>query len=102
MKPRYILAPEAARDLVKIWRYLKQESGENTADQVEAVIRSKIVVLAEMPLIGHWRRDLTTAPVRFFLVYSYFIVYLPETSPLRVVSILHSGRNVSALLKKRL
>jgi plasmid stabilization system protein ParE len=40
MKRRYILAPEAARDLVQIWRYLKKESNWETADRVESVIRS--------------------------------------------------------------
>ncbi len=39
MKRRYILAPQAARDLVVIWRYLKKESSEETADRVESVIR---------------------------------------------------------------
>ena len=43
MKRRYILAPEAARDLVQIRRYLKKESNQGTADRVESVIRSKIV-----------------------------------------------------------
>jgi plasmid stabilization system protein ParE len=100
VKRRYVLAPEAARDLVQIWRYLKQESSEDIADRVESVIRSKILALADAPHMGHWRRDLTAAEVRFFLVYSYFIVYRPETNPLQVVSILHSRRDVSALLKK--
>jgi len=49
MKRRYILAPEAARDLVQIWRHLKKESSQETADRVESVIRDKIVYLAEFP-----------------------------------------------------
>ena len=40
MKRRYILAPQAARDLVAIWRYIKKESSQETADRVESVIRS--------------------------------------------------------------
>ncbi len=39
MKRRYILAPQAARDLVEIWRYLRKESSEETADRVDSVIR---------------------------------------------------------------
>jgi len=31
MKRRYSLAPEAAHDLVKIWRYVKKQSGQETA-----------------------------------------------------------------------
>src|SRR5438445_9005571 len=81
MKRGYILAPQAARDLVQIWRYIKKESSEETADRVESVIRSKFAYLADFPNGGHWRRDLTEAAVRFLSVYSYLIVYRPETKP---------------------
>jgi plasmid stabilization system protein ParE len=66
MKRRYTLAPEAARDLVQIWRYLKKESSQDTADRIESVIRNKFEYLAEFPHAGHWRRDLTEADVRFY------------------------------------
>ena len=54
MKPRYVLAPEAARDLVEIWRYIKKQSSLEMAGQVESVIRDRIVFLAEIlaPGIG--------------------------------------------------
>ena len=101
MKRRYVLAPQAARDLVDIWRYLKKESSQETADRVESIIRSKFAYLAEFPGGGHWRRDLTSAEVRFFSVYSYLIVYRPETKPLQIVAILHSHRDVAKILPKR-
>jgi antitoxin ParD1/3/4/toxin ParE1/3/4 len=101
MKRRYTLAPEAARDLVEIWRYVKKESDRETADRVESVIRSKFAYLAEFPGAGHWRRDLTSAEVRFFSVYSYLIVYRPETKPLEIVSILHVRRDVARILTER-
>jgi antitoxin ParD1/3/4/toxin ParE1/3/4 len=82
MKPRYILAPEAARDLVEIWSYLKRQTSIETAQHVESVIREKMAFLAENPGAGHWRRDLTDSDVRFFPVYSYLIVYRPDTKPL--------------------
>jgi plasmid stabilization system protein ParE len=40
MKSRYILAPEAAPDLVRIWRYIKKKASLDMADRVESVIRS--------------------------------------------------------------
>ena len=101
MSQRYTLAPEAARDMVEIWRYLKKEAGQDTADRVESVIRSKIAYLADFPRAGHWRRDLTSAEVRFFPVYSYLIVYRPQTKPLEVVSILHARRDVASILTQR-
>ena len=101
MKRRYILAPQAARDLVQIWRYIKKESSEQTADRVESVIRNKFAYLADFPGGGHWRRDLTTATVRFLAVYSYLIVYRPETKPLQIVAILHAHRDVTKILPNR-
>jgi toxin ParE1/3/4 len=101
MSRRYVLAPEAASDLVQIWRYIKMKAGLETADRVETVIRAKIVGLAERPHRGHWRRDLTDEAVKFFPIYSYLIVYRPETNPLQVVAILHGRRDVAELLKER-
>jgi antitoxin ParD1/3/4 len=98
---RYILAPEAALDLVEIWRYLKNKANVEIAERVERAIREKIVFLASMPGAGHWRRDLTDESVRFFAVYSYLIVYRPETKPLQVVAILHGSRDLERVLSKR-
>jgi plasmid stabilization system protein ParE len=41
MRHRYVLAPEAALDLVQIWRYLKNNAGLEVADRVESAIRER-------------------------------------------------------------
>ena len=102
MSRRYVLAPEAALDLVQIWRYLKKQGDVAIADRVESVIRDKIVFLAGNPGAGHWRKNLTDAAVKFFPVYSYLIVYRPDTKPLQIVSILHGRRDVEEILKDRI
>jgi toxin ParE1/3/4 len=102
MTRRYVLAPEVALDLVQIWRYLKNESSVEIADRVESVILEKIAFLATNPGAGHWRKNLTDEAVKFFPVYSYLIVYRPETTPTQIVSILHGRRDVEQLLKGRL
>ena len=102
MKRRYVLAPQAARDLVAVWRYIKKESSQETADRVESVIRGKFAYLADFPNGGHWRHDLTSAEVRFLSVYSYLIVYRPKTKPLQIVAILHAHRDVAKILPNRL
>ena len=99
---RYVLAPEAAADLVQIWRYIKQDSSLAVADRVESVIRDKFAFLAGHPGAGHSRMNLTDQPVKFFPVYSYLIVYQPETKPLQIVSILHGHRDLQQILKGRL
>jgi toxin ParE1/3/4 len=102
MTVRYVLAPEAALDLVQIWRYIKEQSSVAMADHVESVIREKIAFLAQMPGAGHRRQSLTDQDVKFFPVYSYLIVYRPDTKPLQIVSILHGRRDVERILKGRL
>jgi plasmid stabilization system protein ParE len=59
MSVRYVLAPEAALDLVQIWRYIRTESSITVADRVESAIRDKIVFLARTPGGGHWSKHLT-------------------------------------------
>jgi len=64
---------------------------------VESVIRGKFPYLADFPNAGHRRQDLTSAPVRFLSVYSYLIVYRPETKPLQIVAILHAHRDAAGV-----
>jgi toxin ParE1/3/4 len=101
VRQRYLLAPEAALDLVQIWRYIKKNANIEMADRVESVIRKKIVYLAGSPGGGHWRKDLTDQLVKFFPIYSYLIVYRPDTKPLQGVAILHGRRDVEEFLKDR-
>ena len=101
MRRRYVLAPEAALDLVMIWRYITKNASVEMADRVEADIREKFVFLATHPGAGHRREDFTDEPVRIFPIYSYLIVYRPETKPLHVIAIVHGRRDVEEILKNR-
>jgi len=57
VRVRYVLPPDAALDLVQIWRYVMSNASLEMADRVESVIREKIAFLAGRPGAGHWRRD---------------------------------------------
>ena len=50
MSVRYVLAPQAALDLVEIWRYIKEQTS-----LTEAAIREKLLFLAQTPGAGHLR-----------------------------------------------
>jgi toxin ParE1/3/4 len=101
MSVRYVLAPQAALDLVEIWRHIKEQTSVTIADRVESAIRERMVFLAGTPGAGHRRKDLTEQNVKFFPVYSYLIVYRPETKPLQIASVLHGRRDVEQILKNR-
>jgi antitoxin ParD1/3/4/toxin ParE1/3/4 len=68
------------------------------ADRVLDASEAAMVRLAKNPGLGHWREDLTDKRHRFFLVYSYLIVYRHETKPLQIIRVLHAARNVQSIL----
>jgi len=102
MSGRYVLAPQAALDLFKIWLFVKDQASLEMANRVESAIKERMSFLAGTSGAGHYRKDLTDESVKFFPVYSYLIVYRPETDPLQIASILHGRRDVEQILKNRL
>jgi plasmid stabilization system protein ParE len=53
------------------------------ADRVLVALEKALHRLAKNPGQGHWREDLADRRHRFFLVYSYLIVYRSETKPMQ-------------------
>ncbi len=99
MKP-YILSADARRDLIEIWDYIARDSID-AADRVAADLCSAIQRLATMPGIGHRRDDLSDESLRFYRMYSYLILYQPESSPLSIVRVLHAAQDVKAILESQ-
>jgi antitoxin ParD1/3/4/toxin ParE1/3/4 len=50
------------------------------------------------PEAGHFRKELTHLPVKFWSVFSYLIAYDPAPRPLAIVRVLHGSRDVRAIL----
>lgn len=71
----------------------------NAAKRVQADLRSAMRKLAEMPGMGHLRHDLADEPLRFWSVFSYLIIYRPDTSPLQIVRVLHGARDIKSILQ---
>jgi plasmid stabilization system protein ParE len=95
---RYVLTPAARADLDEIFDHISKDS-PSAAQRVLDELRTSMRRLAQMPEIGHFRRDLASEPVRFWSVYSYLVIYRPEARPLQIVRILHGARDVRAILE---
>ena len=103
MMSGYAFTPLASADIFHIWSYIADDNVD-AADRVEQAIYDACAFLAEGPLRGHSRPDLTTRPIRFWSLTrypNYTVVYRPETAPLQVVAVLHGKRNLRRLLKER-
>src|SRR5258708_25163305 len=95
---RFVLTKPAERDLDEIKNYLVEKAGPAIARRVMKDIRSGLVLLGSEPGVGHVREDLTSQPVKFWPVYSYLIVYDPETEPIQILRVLHGMRDVEEIL----
>lgn len=99
----YALTPLAKADIFDIWAYIAENS-ESIADRVEQAIYEACAFLAQGPLCGHSRPDLTTRSLRFWTLPrypNYTIVYRPETNPLQIIAVLHGKRNIRRILRQR-
>ena len=95
------LTPDALEDLDAIWLYIHKHNPA-AADTVEDEIRAACAMLADGPLRGHPRPDLTKLPVRFWTLPrypNYMIVYRPDSRPLEIIRVVHGMRSVKRMLK---
>ncbi len=73
----YRFTPQAVDDLFEIWSYIATDNLD-AANRVEEAVHSACAFLAESPLAGRVREDLTALPLRFWLVQPFrncWIVY---------------------------
>lgn len=96
----YIVSPQADEDIFEVWRYLYARAGVEVANRVESEFYAAIDALAQNPLIGHKRSDLTSYPVLLLTVYSYMIVYRPH-APLEIARVLHGKRNLRRIFRRQ-
>jgi len=97
---RYLLSAEAKLDLADIRAYLTEEAGARTARHVLKQIKDALDFLSRTPGAGHIREDLTDAPVKFWPVSSYLIVYKPAPRPIGIVRVVHGSREMVRLLSQ--
>ncbi len=71
----YRFTPQAIDDLFEIWSYIATDDVE-AADRVEEALHAACAFLANSPLAGRVRDDLTPLPVRFWLARPYRITGL--------------------------
>jgi plasmid stabilization system protein ParE len=96
------LTEDAIFDIDAIWLYLLEKEGVEIADRIVTELFKGFYKLSDIPNAGHRRTDLTSRQVLFYRVFSYFVIYEPETKPLQILGVLHGKRNLSRILRQRL
>ncbi len=93
---RYLISPEADKDLDEIWLHIAQDH-EPAADKMILKIFDAVDQLVRMPLIGRGRSELHSL-VRSYAVTPYVIFYIPTESVIQIVRILHGARDIEEIL----
>ena len=97
MRRQYSLSPESRRQVAAIGDFIAEDSIDAALTVYDA-LEQAFELLAENPDIGHSREDLTARPVKFWSVFSYLVVYDPASSPLEIIAVIHSARDVARVL----
>jgi toxin ParE1/3/4 len=93
----YRLAVPAREDLVGIWEFIAEESGEaRAADRAVDAIIQRLVMLAHNPRAGRLRDEIGPG-VRSFPAGAYIIYYrLGTGGRLTIARVLHGSRDQAA------
>jgi plasmid stabilization system protein ParE len=95
--PGYVLSPESKDDLREIRDYLARQAGRRLARYVLEEIAAAFRLLVAHPEAGHFRRDLTALPVKFWPVFSYL---MSTIRPLAIVRAARGRRDVAAIISR--
>jgi plasmid stabilization system protein ParE len=94
----FVLTPAAEGDIRDILEYIEHEN-PSASVRVADALRDAMRLVAERPSLGHARADLASEAIRFWPVFSYLVIYRPDTNPLQIVRVLHGRRDVRRLLE---
>lgn len=101
MSGLFEVSEQAQEDLFEIWSRIAADSVD-LADRIESEFYELFASLGRMPHQGQVRKDLTNRPVRFFTMYSFLVVYRPDLTPIRILTVMRGRRDAKAVLKERL
>jgi len=96
---RFVVTPRAEQDLNEIWDYIAQDNVAQ-ADRVLIKLDKTLRRLAQHPSIGHVREEWADRRHRFWPVYSYVIMYRPDTQPLQILRVISGYRDLVEELKR--
>lgn len=98
---QFILAPEAARDIEEIVRYIAKENVA-AALALEDELFQSFEELAAFPNLGHTRTDLAGKRNLLFLsIGRYLVIYRAYTKEVEILAVLHGSRDVPKILRHR-
>ena len=93
--PRILSRRQAVADLEDIWSHIAQDNPD-AADHFIDLIEAGCRILAENPLMGRLRPELTPS-LRSFPVGNYILFYMPLANGIEIVRVISGFRDIDVL-----
>lgn len=98
---RIRVSPQARADLDELWLFIAHESAsEASATRVIATITEKFALFARFPFIGKSLESAKRPNLRSFPVENYVIFYSIRPGEIRILRIIHTGRDAWAVFER--
>jgi toxin ParE1/3/4 len=91
---RIVRRPRARQDLVEIWRYIADDSGEPRADRYLRRLNDVVSYLAQQPLMGRKRPEIQEEEIRSFPAESHVIFYIALEDGIELVRVIHGSQDL--------
>jgi len=86
--------PRARQDIVEIWRYIADESGEPRADRYLRRLNDVVSYLAQQPLMGRKRPEILEEGIRSFPAESHVLFYIALEDGIELVRVIHGSQDL--------
>ncbi len=91
---RIVRRPRARQDLVEIWRYIADESGEPRGDRYLRRLNDVISYLAQQPSMGRKRPEIPEEGIRSFPAESHVLFYIALEDGIELVRVIHGSQDL--------
>ncbi|MGD0494220.1 MAG: type II toxin-antitoxin system RelE/ParE family toxin [Steroidobacteraceae bacterium] len=91
---RIVRRPRARQDLIEIWRYVADDSGEPRADRYLRRLNDVISYLAQQPLMGRKRPEIPEQGIRSFAAESHVVFYMALEDGIELVRVIHGSQDL--------
>lgn len=93
----YFLSQEAEEDIDEIVSYMAYENPTIALKFLDRLYQS-MERLADNPMMGHKRQDLSEKPVRFCPFKWHYLIIYKDISPIEIVRVLSGYRDIARLV----
>lgn len=97
MSAQYFLSDYAEQDVDDVITYLAPENPKAADDFVDALYDA-FDKLAENPMLGHIREDLTKHPVRFWTFKWHYLVIYNPIKPIEILRVVSGYRDITSMM----